>query len=267
MSPGAFSCKRILVPVDFSARSANALEFAAALGSAHASELSVLHVWHSDLSTPVMVAKERAKSALRDFVNGLELRGDVSLKRRIEHGDRYLTIQRLAQLSGYELVVVAGPEASRADAESVARGLLGSAPCPVLVVPPNAKARLRSDQERVMKLERVLVPLALAGDALQGLDYAEDLARADRGIIEVLLTADVPPAVLAQFRARPAGERVEESVLEEDSAFGVPRRVHASRLDMVVIAAKRAALGERSSDARADRVARTQTCPCLCVPG
>ncbi len=267
MSPGAFSCKRILVPVDFSLRAANALELAVALGSAYAAELEVVHVWHSDLATPVTVAKERAKSALRDFVTGLELRGDVSLKRRIDHGDPYLTLQRMAQLSGYDLIVVAGPQASRADADSVARGLLATAPCPVLFVPPNAKARLRSDQERVLKLERLIVPLSLGGSALQALDYAEGLANADRATVEVLHTPDVSTEMRARFRARPRSERVEEREVEEDSAIAVPKRVHASRSDLVVVAAKRAALGERAPDLRADRIARSQHCPCLCVPG
>ena len=267
MSPGAFSCKRILVPVDFSLRAANALELAVAFGSAHAAELEVVHIWHSDLATPVMVAKERAKSALREFVTGLELRGDVLLKRRIDHGDPYLTIQGMAQLSGYDLIVVAGPEAGRADAESVARALLATAPCPVLFVPPNAKARLRSAQERVLKLERLIVPLSLAGSTLQALDYAEGLASADRATVEVLRTPDVSPELLAGFRARPANERVEEREIEQDSALAVPQRVHASRSDLVVVAAKRAALGERARDLRVDRMARTLHCPCLCVPG
>ncbi len=267
MTLGAFSCKRILVPVDFSVRAANALEVAVALGSAHGAELDVLHVWHSDLATPVMVAKERAKNALRDFVTGLELRGDVTLKRRTDHGDPYLTIQRSAQLGRYDLIVLAGPEASRADAESVARALLGTAPCPVLFVPPNAKARLRSDEERVLKLERVLVPLALAGANLQALEYAEALTQVDRAVVEVLCTPDVPPDIWACFRARTLGERVDVREVEEDSALAVPKRVHASRLDWVVVAAQRAALGERPSDVRVDRLARTQHCPCLCVPG
>ena len=108
----------------------------------------MLHVWHSDLSTPVTVAKERAKNALRDFVAALGLRGDVLIRRRIDHGDPYLTLQRLAQLSGYDLIVVAGPEPSRADEDSVSRSLLGTAPGPVLFVPPNAKPRFFSDQDR-----------------------------------------------------------------------------------------------------------------------
>jgi nucleotide-binding universal stress UspA family protein len=265
--PSAFACKRVLVPVDFSLRSASALQYAVALGSAYGAELDVLHVWHSDLSTPVTVAKERAKSALRDFVSGLGLRGDVLVRRRTDHGDPYLTIQRLAQLSGYDLIVVAGPEPSRADEDSVSRGLLGTAPGPVLFVPPNAKPRLRSDQDRALRLERVLVPLALAGEGLEALDYAESLAHDDHAAVEILLTPDVPAGHLARFRARHALERADVHEAAEESALAVPKRVHASRLDMVVLAGPRAQLGSRPSDQRALRMALAQQCPSFCVPG
>jgi nucleotide-binding universal stress UspA family protein len=267
LSSSEFSVKRVLVPVDFTLRSGNALQYAVALGSAHGAELDVLHVWHSDLSTPVTVAKERAKSALRDFVSGLELRGDVLLRRRTDHGDPYLTIQRLAQLSGYDLIVLAGPEPGRADADSVSRGLLGSAPGPVLFVPANARPRFRSDQDRVLKLERVLVPLALAGDGLEALECADFLAKNDHAVVEVLVTPDVPAEILSRYRARPALERVDVQEASEDSALAVPKRVHASRLDLIVLAAPRAQLGSRPNDQRALRMALGQQCPSWCVRG
>jgi nucleotide-binding universal stress UspA family protein len=265
LSPNEFSLKRVLVPVDFSVRSANALAYAVALGSARGAELDVLHVWHSDLSTPVTVAKERAKNELREFVSGLELRGDVLLRRRTDHGDPYLTIQRLAQLSAYDLIVVAGPEPGRADADSVSRSLLGTAPGPVLFVPSNAKPRFRSDQDRALKLERVLVPLALAGASLEALAHADILAKSEHAIVEVLLTPDVPADYLARFRARPALERAEVHEATEASAVAVPKRMHASRLDLLVLAGPRAQLGSRPSDQRVERMALGQQCPSWCV--
>ena len=267
MTSSEFACKRVLVPVDFSARSANALQYAVALGSAHGAELDVLHVWHSDLSTPVTVAKERAKSALREFVSGLDLRGDVLVRRRTDHGDPYLTILRLAQVSGYDLIVVAGPDPGRADTDSAACDLLGAAPCAVLFVPPHAKPRLRSDQDRALKLERLLVPLALAGEGLEALACAESLARSDHAAVEVLLTPDVPAAQLARFHERPAFERADLQEAAEDSALAVPKRVHASRLDLVVLAGPRAQLGSRPRDQRALRMALAQQCPSWCVRG
>jgi nucleotide-binding universal stress UspA family protein len=213
-----------------------------------------------------MVAKEQAKSALRDFVTGLELRGDVVLRRRTDHGDPYLTIQRTAQLSGYDLIVLAGPKPGAGDADSVTRRLLGTLPGPVLLVPAHAKARLRSDQDRALKLGRVLVPLALAGAGFEALRYAQSLAGLDHASVEVLLTPDVSLQQLARFRGPAALGGVDEHESARDSAQAVPERVEASGLDLVVAAGPRAALGAQPDDQRAMRLALAQHCPSLCVP-
>jgi nucleotide-binding universal stress UspA family protein len=267
VSSSALSCKRLLVPVDFSPRSANALAYAVALGSAYAAEIDVLHVWHSDLATPVMVAKERAKSALRDFVSGLELRGEVALRRRIDHGDAYLTIQRLAQLSGYDLIVVAGPEPGRGDVDSVARRVLRTAPGSVLVVPANAKPRPRSDQDRALKLERLLVPLALAGAGCEAVDHAQALALRDHANVELLVTADVTTGQLARLRELPAFAGIDRREVAGDSSSAVPNRAQAARSDLVVLAGPRAQLGAEPADRRVERLALAQHCPSWCVPG
>ena len=232
--------RRLLVPVDFSSRSANALQYAVAFGSLTRAQVDVLHVWHSDLSTPVTVARDRAKGELRSFVSDLELRGDVELRRRTDHGDPYMTIQSAAQLSGYDLIVVAGPEPQRVHADSVARGLLRAAPSPVLFVPAYFQARYRSDEERVLKLERLLVPLALSGSRGQALRRAELLGTHDDAAIE-------------------------QGASDED-AVGTARRVQASRIDLVVVCGTRARPGDRPSDGRAEAVALASPCATLSLP-
>jgi len=263
---GFSGMKRILVPVDFSSRSANALAYAVALGSASHAAIDVLHVWHSDLATPVTVARERAKHALREFVSGLALLGDAELQRRTDHGDPYLTIVRTAQLGGYDLVVVAGPEPSRTDTDSVACRLFCSASNPVLFVPARCRALLRSEQERVLRLERILVPLALAGAQLAALDYACELGRADGARVEALLGPDLSPAQLQRFLARPKAERVTAFELGEVSELSAPRRAESVPFDLLVVSGKRVHVGERSADPRLERVALSVPCACLSLP-
>jgi nucleotide-binding universal stress UspA family protein len=263
----AGSFERILVPVDFSTRSAAALRFAVAFGSRQRAQVEALHVWHSDLSTGVTVAKERAKNALRDFVASLELEGQVSLRRRIDHGDRYLTIQSLAQLGGHDLIVVAGAEAGRASENSVAVSLLSSAPCAVLFVPPNCIARPRSEQDHSLALERVLVPLALAGSRLEALDCAEALTSPDRATVEVLASSDATPASRARLRARAPLERREELQEPGDSVAAIQQRARASSFDLLVLCGNRASIGARPADARAERAALSLQRPSLCLPG
>jgi len=257
--------QRILVPVDFSPRSANALVYAVALGSIFRAEVDVLHVWHSDLSTPVTVAGERAKSELRDFVSGLDLRGDVELRRRAELGDPYLTIQRMAQLTGYDLLVVAGPDPKRNLADSVALALLRSASTPVLLVPEHCQARLRSEQEHVLRLERILVPLALAGAQLSALDCACELADVDGARVEALLTTDASPEQIRRLRAQPK-LNLAEFDLRVDSEQAVPERVQSSRFDWLLMASKRVQVGERASDLRLERIALSVPCATLSLP-
>lgn len=266
MATGLERFKRILVPVDFSSRSANALCYAVALGSISHAEIDILHVWRSDLSTHVTVARERAKSALRDFVSGLALRGDVELRRRAELGDPYLTIQRLAQLTAYDLLVLAGPDLSRSWLDSVALGLLRSASTPVLFVPAQCSARLRSEREPVLRLERILVPLALAGAELAALDCACELAEAEGAWVETLLTSDTLLDQCLRSSVRPKSERVIESELREGSERAAPQRVHSSHFDWLVMASKRAQVGERATDLRLERIALSVPCATLSLP-
>jgi nucleotide-binding universal stress UspA family protein len=267
VSDSRASFKRMLVPVDFSLRSANALQFAVAFGSRWHAQIEVLHVWHSDLATGVTVAKERARNTLREFVASLELRGDVALRRRTEHGDPYLTIQRLLQLGGHDLVVLAGSESQRATDDSVAKSLLSSAPCSVLFVPPNSRMRRRSDEDRTLDLERLLVPLALAGEGLEALDCAEALASSEHATIEVLSTSDASPAFRARLQARaPLAARTgrEEQGL---SCAAMQQRTQVSPFDLVILCGKRAGIGGHPDDDRALRVALSQPYPTLCLPG
>jgi nucleotide-binding universal stress UspA family protein len=264
--PSAFDrFGRILVPVDFSERSANALAYAVALGSVFHAEIDVLHVWRSDLSTPVTIARERAKFELRDFVSRLELRGDVELRRRVELGDPYLAIQRMAQLTGYDLLVIAGPDPKRGLADSVALALLRSASTPVLLVPEHCQARLRSESEPVLRLERILVPLALAGAQLSALDCACRLGNADGARVEVLLTADVLPEQVQRLRVYPK-LGLAEFELHEVCEQAAPERVQCSRFDCLVMSSKRVQVGERAADLRLERIALSVPCATLSLP-
>ena len=238
-----------------------------AFGSLYQAEIDVLHVWHSDLATGVTVAKERAKNELREFVTTLALRGDVELRRRTDHGDPYLTIQRVAQLSGHDLIVVAGPEGQRASEDSVSKSLLSSAPCAVLFVPPNTKPRRRSEQDRALNLERVLVPLSLAGDELEALDCAEGLPSAEHTTIEVLASNDVSSELRARLQARPMQGRREDREEAEATVQALQKRAQVSVFDLVVLCGKRAPIGTRPPDNRFECVAVTQPRSTLCLPG
>jgi nucleotide-binding universal stress UspA family protein len=257
--------RRILVPVDLSLRSADALRYAVAFGSRHQAQIDVLHVWHSDLTIAVTAARDRAKSALREFVGALGLEGNVALRRHTDHGDPYLTIQRVARLAGHDLIAVAGPEANRGNADSLALSLLATAPSAVLFVPPNCRPRFRSPQDRALRLERLLVPLALAGAELEALACAEALAEPDHAAVEVLLSTDVARAQLERFRAPHPAWRGEELSEALEVASAVRKRAQAAPPDLLVFCGERAQVGARPSDLAPQRIALGEQCPSLCL--
>ena len=121
-------------------------------------------------------SRASARSPSFEISSRAELRGDVELRRRTDHGDPYLTIQRTAQLAGYDYW------SSWPDRTSESKfgrfGCSRAAPQrhePVLFVPAHCQARLRSEREPVLRLERILVPLALAGTQLTALECACEL--------------------------------------------------------------------------------------------
>jgi nucleotide-binding universal stress UspA family protein len=194
------------------------------------------------------------------------LRGDVTLRRRIDHGDPYLTIQRIAQLGGYDLIVVAGPEGQRASDDTVAKALLATAPCAVLFVPPNAAPRLRPERDEALDGTRILVPLALAGEELQALECAEALTSADPSRLEVLISNDVSAELRSKLRARPSQHEHEEHEEAEPVVAAIQRRSQAIGFDLLVFCAARSAIGNRLVDSRIECAVVSQSRACLCLP-
>jgi nucleotide-binding universal stress UspA family protein len=142
--------KRILVPVDFSSRSAAALRYAIELARLASGQVDALHVvpapdlvdWalhvylgtRTDLVSPIAV--ENAQRALRELVDTLDAHG-VAVSVRVVPGDPAAAITRLATEEHHDLIVLCTRgrfgwgEVMR---EGVARKLLSCAPCPVTVL-------------------------------------------------------------------------------------------------------------------------------------
>ncbi len=141
--------KRILAPVDFSACSRAAVEWASRFAVAVAATVDVLHVWE----TPVHVGPEmlvhipgERTQTLGQFT-GLRARGEMErflamteqpqvVRGRIESGDPVEVIVRLA--GDYDLVVVGThgrTGVQRLILGSVAERVVRLAPCAVAVVP------------------------------------------------------------------------------------------------------------------------------------
>ena len=141
--------RRILVPVDFSSCSADALRFAHSLASVLGATIEVVHVMDPSgtLLDPVADRPSggdpvSARGLLRDFVAAVNS-GSVPMTECIEHGDPYDRIVSLATDEDFDLIViVTHGRTGRLQAliGSVAESVVRTSPTPVLTVREVAKA-------------------------------------------------------------------------------------------------------------------------------
>lgn len=141
----------ILVPVDFSACSKAALEYAVHFGNKlDAKQVDVLHVWKpprfitADQKLQGADGKEQslaefAKSAagvkMKEFLAEIESGGRYEVHGRLESGLPYQTILEVAQTGSYDLVIMGthGAEAAQ-KLGSIATKVVRNAACPVLTI-------------------------------------------------------------------------------------------------------------------------------------
>lgn len=153
--------KRILVPVDYSACSAGALQVAATLAVELAAALEVVHVWDrpSYVSNVVMTTTEpvsgkslirlieqNAQNDLNEFLASVKLRSGVVSSSRLLSGDPASSLLQTLQEGDYDLVVMGThgrTGLSHLLLGSVAEKLVRMSRVSVLTVPDEAAQKLR----------------------------------------------------------------------------------------------------------------------------
>lgn len=143
--------RKVLVPVDFSACSKAALEYAIYFGKAMKfSTVDVLHVWkppsfidadakvqttNGPVQTLIDFAKSEAGKAMQDFLSHLAQEGGFDVRGRLELGEPYQRIVEVATAEQYDLIIMGkhGEEA-RAKLGSIAEKVVRNARCPVITI-------------------------------------------------------------------------------------------------------------------------------------
>ena len=142
--------RRILVPVDFSERSCGALQYGLALARATGAEIDLLHVVPAPgqiasavdayLGRELPHASEGTLSQARDQLDSLVSSVDhigVTVHSHVSAGDPAAVICALATEQPDDLIVI-GTHGRRGFTElvlgSVAKTLIGCAPCPVVTL-------------------------------------------------------------------------------------------------------------------------------------
>jgi nucleotide-binding universal stress UspA family protein len=146
--------RQILVPVDFSPPSQQALDFASEIGKPSAASIDLLYVYEVPAFLPVGalvetgpsdaalvdLMRKNAETVLDGFMAEARKRGVPVRSARAELGPPPQTICAVAKSGGYDLIVIGThgrTGLSHALIGSVAERVVRNAPCPVLSVRPH----------------------------------------------------------------------------------------------------------------------------------
>ena len=179
--------ERILVGTDCSANSRAAFEWGALVAARFEASMDVIHTWNTAYRHPeglaktfVTTVKANEEQALKQFVSATKVRGPSKLRRRLEHGDAAMTILQVAMSGRFDLIVVGTHgegNATRVGLGSVADALARRAPCPVLIVPPLARAAGPDGAAGDVPIKSLLMPVDLSDMAKTGISFGAEFAK------------------------------------------------------------------------------------------
>ena len=192
--------RNVLCAVDFSDTSRHALEHAAAIAGWYQAKLTALHVMQSPFfaNPPVFFAdfafvpsdadRAQARDWLCSWVSETPVSG-VHVELLVDEGPPHRRILQYAQAVTADLVVLGthgrgGVE--RMLLGSVAERVLRKAECPVLTVPPKARAT-------GLPYKRLLCPVDFSGPSLSALRFATSIALESDAHLTILYVFEWPP--------------------------------------------------------------------------
>lgn len=161
-----FSLSRILVPVDFSQNSGDALRYAVFLAERFDASIDVLHVWvppphvRPELLTPLLSSEERkgetqarlhTQEEMQGFLLSLGLDEHPRIRPRYDTGKPAETIVSNTAERAYDLIVMGThgrTGLSRVMLGSVAEYVVRHATCPVLTIRPFAAAIVKLSNQQ-----------------------------------------------------------------------------------------------------------------------
>ena len=226
---------KILVPVDFSSTSSNALLYALQLFGATSIEITLLHIFSSNPTTMSMknIDDVIAKDSQRTMEKLVEkIRKDypkVSFKTKILHDHAVSGITSLGNSGEYDFIVMGTKGASglkEVFLGSVAGGVISKTSAPVLVVP---------DGFRFHHLDEIVIALSNKDISDSKLvDPVRTLAKLQQSIIKVLhiseektesienslsMIKDLNPSIEYTFGTGDTNKDIHDYIVKNDSAL------------------------------------------------
>jgi nucleotide-binding universal stress UspA family protein len=256
--------KRILVPTDFGPCARVAIPLATALAKRHLSELILLHVLAHDWDYVPPERSEVYASLVRylkqmssDRLHEIDLSPLDSriVKREVRDSTTAPAgIVECARESQVDLIVI-GSHGRRLLGQvllgSVARSVLGHAPCPVLCVTPEQRSIVEDGRSRI---DRVLVPTDFSAASRMAFQHGLSFARESgaRLVLVHVVDAVMPPLLAAEgaLVVFEVAEEVKKRAREKLDEWGSEARAHGVETDGVL---EEGAIARRIAAAASER--------------
>ena len=236
----AMHIRTILVPIDFSPQSIEALDYAHALGARFGGELHVSYVLEPDyayavpslLEFPPFTVPGESEQQVRSELESVTAKYSIAGKPATAHagfGRAFDQICKLATEIQADLIVL-----STHGYTGLKHVLLGStaervvrhAPCPVLVVRQRGADTGPAPELKsapTLEIRKLLVPIDFSDCSRDGLSYAIRLAKATGGSLVLLhalkLLPYVTPDRFALYDAMPSPESLTQMAEEQMQKF------------------------------------------------
>jgi nucleotide-binding universal stress UspA family protein len=175
----------VLVPIDFSERSLEALETALSLTKRIGAQLHLIHVYEPDypfttlMALPIVLPPVQVAQGVRRHLKDVAKKFGVELRAGNTHaveGRPFEEICRIAREQKIDLIVAAtrgNTGVKHLLLGSTAERIVRHSPCPVLVVRPKAKNGAKPN----LMFGKILVPVDFSECSLKGLEYGKALAK------------------------------------------------------------------------------------------
>jgi len=190
--PPGINIDNVLVPIDFSKRSREAIEFALPLVKQFGANLHLVHVFAPDyplasmVALPLIVPELEIGKRVRRHLKDVARKYAIELRPENIHavkGRPFEEICRLASDCSIDLIVCStrgNTGLKHLTLGSTAEHIVRYSPCPVLVVRDGdrrKKAGRKVKPERALSFRKILVPIDFSDCSLNGLSYAKALAK------------------------------------------------------------------------------------------
>jgi nucleotide-binding universal stress UspA family protein len=205
-----YQLNRILVPIDFSTHSANALQFAVLFAQRYGAEITMLHVDEFEVSPmgAAQVESEEISIYHRQKISYLEQQFEklrkqygaagVALRSQIKSGRAYKVIVEESELQEYDLIVIATRGLTHLSSQ-----LIGATAERVVRLSRQPVLSIQAAPDPGMRVTSVLCPTDLSTAANYAISYALSVARQNDATLYIQYISELEkPESEKEIRAR-----------------------------------------------------------------